>query len=340
MPSFRAALCALACAAWLCAASNARSGDPPKVLLVQAANGESQMARRLHAEFMNLGIAVVEIPDESGDDVARFLSEAALRERAFAAIRVTSDAGGTTVWVADRLTDKILVRALPASRADVGDEVVALEVVELLRASLLELNLPEPSRKPSPPEVAALIGPVDAPPPAGPSRLHAVLAPTVLGGPGGVGPTGHATVGLRYQWSPMLSSRAFVVLPVVPGTVRGPEGHAEVDVAMTGAALDVALTPSSSDWLVSTGAALNVAWIRTVGTTESALLERTDSVFAVVPALVLALHRHLSTRASLGIEALSGVSVPRPVIVFGDRSVAHWGRPLLGASLALELALD
>jgi hypothetical protein len=299
------------------------------------------MARRLHAEFTNLGIAVVEVPDDAGDDNGRFLVDAATRERAFAAIRVVSDAGGITVWVADRLTDKILVRSLPASRAGVGGEVVALEVVELLRASLLELNLPEPRRKPSPPEVAALIAPAEtaAPPPA-PSRFQAELAPTVLACPGGIGPTGHASVALRYKWSPRFSSRLFVTLPVVSGEVRGPEGHAEVAVALAGAAFDVTLTPPSSDWLVSTGAAISGAWIRTAGTTESALAERTDSVYAAVPAIVAALHRRLSTRASLGLELMSGVSLPRPVILFGDRQTAHWGRPLVGASLALALALD
>jgi hypothetical protein len=322
-------------------ASFAHAGDAPKILLLQSPNAESQLARRLHAEFTNLGIAVVEVPDEAGDDAPRFLVDAATRERAFAAIRVVSDAGGVTVWVADRLTDKILVRSLPASRADVGGEVVALEVVELLRASLLELNLPEPSRRPSPPEVAALIAPAEAPPaPSRPSRFHAELAPTVLACPGGIGPTGHANVGLRYQWTPRLSSRLFVILPVVPGTVRGPEGHAEVAVALAGAALEVTLTPPSSDWLFSTGAALSAAWIRTAGTTESALAERTDSVYTAVPALVAALHRRLSTRATLGLEVMSGVSLPRPVILFGERQTAHWGRPLVGASLVLALALD
>jgi hypothetical protein len=334
-------LLAFICAWWLFAASAAQASDAPKILLVQSPNAQSQLAMRLHAEFTNLGIAVVEVPDDAGVDAARFLTDAATREHAFAAIRVVTDAGGVTVWVSDRLTDKTLVRSLPASRADVGGEVVALEVVELLRASLLELNLPEPSRQPSPPEVAALIRPAEAAPlPSRPSRFRAELAPMILAGPGGVGPTGHASVGLRYAWSGRLSSRLFVVLPIVPGNVSGPEGRAEVGVALAGAGLDVSLTQPSSDWIMTTGAAISGAWIRTAGTTESNLLERTDTVYAALPALTAALHRRLGTRASLGLEVLSGVSFPRPVIVFGERQTAHWGRPLLGASLALDLALD
>jgi len=174
-------LLAFVCILWSFAASTARASDPPKILLMQSPNAQSQLALRLHAEFTNLGIAVVEVPDDAGADAARSLNDAATREHAFAAIRVVTDAGGVTVWVADRLTDKILVRSLPASRADVGGEVVALEVVELLRASLLELNLPAPSRQPSPPEVAALIRPAEAaPPPSRPSRFRAELAPMIL----------------------------------------------------------------------------------------------------------------------------------------------------------------
>jgi hypothetical protein len=300
------------------------------------------MVRRLHAEFTNLGIAVLEVPDETTDDAGAFLTEAARREGAFAAVRIVSDGRATTVWVADRLTDKILVRALPASRTGVvGGEVVALEVVELLRASLLELNVPEPSRPSSPPEVAALLAPAEAAPRAErPSRFHAQIAPTVLVAPGGVGPTGHASVGLRYQWTPRLSSRAFVVLPVVAGNVRGPGGRAEVGVGLAGMGLDLALTHPASDWMLLVGGAVAAARIRTVGTSESLLLERADTVYSVVPALLATIQRRLSGRASLGFEVMSGISVPRPIILFGERETAHWGRPLVGASLTLDLALD
>jgi len=42
----------------------------------------------------------------------------------------------------------------------------------------------------------------------------------------------------------------------------------------------------------------------------------------------------------LGLRLFGGMSFPRAVIMFGDRRVAHWGRPLTGASLTLDLALD
>jgi len=334
-------LVALACAVWFCLPCIAQAADPPRILLFRSSNAEPQMARRLHAEFTSLGISVVETADDVGDDPATFLSQAAAREHAFAAILVISDERGVTVWVADRLTDKILLRTLQRSRTEVSGEVLALEVVELLRASLLELNLPDVDRPPARPEVEALLVRPETRPAAEPSpHVAAEISGIVLAGPGGVSPTGHASVGIRYRWTPRISSRAFLVLPVVPGSVRGQEGRAEVGVALAGVGLDIALTRRSSNWTIAVGGAVAMAQLRTVGTSESALLERVDTVYAAVPAAVATLERRLSQRASIGLRFLTGASFPRPVILFADREVAHWGRPLVGASLALDIALD
>jgi len=143
------------------AVSIACAGARPRVLLVRSTGAEPQLAHRLQAEFTNLGIDVIEAPDEAGPDPAAMLTEAAKREQAFAAVRVVSDVGGVTVWVADRLTNKTLVRTLTARTGPIGGEVVALEVVELLRASLLELKVVEPSQAAPPSEVSSLLGPDD-----------------------------------------------------------------------------------------------------------------------------------------------------------------------------------
>jgi hypothetical protein len=210
-----------------------------------------------------------------------------------------------------------------------------------LRASLLELNLPEPRSQPSRPEVRALLAPAEPATPREPaSRLHAEIAPTVFAGPGGVGPTGHAMVGLRYVWNRRLSSRAFVALPVVPAHVRGGEGEAEVDIGLAGAGLEVSLLDPTSGWALYVGGALAIARLRTEGTSQSTLLGRVDTVYAGVPALVASVHRHVVGPASVGLGLIGGVSVPRPVILFADRRAADWGRPLVGAALTIDLALE
>ncbi len=302
------------------------------------------MARRLQVEFTNLGIAVIEAPDDLGPDPTGSLNEAARREGAFAAVRVVSGAGAVTVWVADRITNKTLVRTLTPERGEVAGEVVALEVVELLRASLLELKMPEPERQPPSREVGALFarsegGETQSPTPR-PARLHADVGPTLLVDPGGVGPSGHAEIGLRYAWWHRWSSRAFVVLPVTRGIVRGPEGRAEVSVGLLGIGVDLALTAPASDWVVRAGPAIGLAQVRTAGSTSSSLLERADTMYTALPLIAATLERRVSARVGLGLRLFGGVSFPRAVIFFGDRQVAHWGRPLTGASLTLDLALD
>jgi hypothetical protein len=321
----------------------ARAAERPKIVLLQSVGAPSALGRRLQAELTSMGISVVEASDGDSPSGAKMLVDIAARENAFAAVRVVSEGNLVTVWVADRLTNKTLVRTL-TSTANVGAEVVALQVIELLRASLLELNLSEPnapSRSSSPPELTALLRPTTSPPIAARSpRIHLDVSGVMLGGPGGVSPTGHASIGLRYSFDLRWSSRIFIVLPVVAGTARGPEGRAETGVALAGATLELRLTSPSSEWSFFSGVALAGAMIRTVGTSESALLERTDSVYAAVPAVIATAQRQLSGRASLGVQALGGVSLPRPVIVFGERETAYWGRPLLGGSVVFALGLD
>jgi hypothetical protein len=339
-------LAAFVCIVWCCLpAPPARADAPPRILLLRPPSTEAQLSRRLQAEFTNLGITVVEVADESDDDPTRFLVESAARERAFAAIRVVSNAGGVTVWVADRLTNKILVRTLAPSSSAVGSEVVALEVVELLRASLLELSV-SPKTRPAPPaDVGGLLDArreERAPPPVQPpsSRVHAEIAPTALLTPGGVGPSGHAELGFRYGWTPRVSSRAFVLLPVVPGEVNGAEGSAEVSVGLAGLGLDFAVTEPSSPWTLLVGPAVAAAQIRTVGKSASELLEGTSTVYAAVPLLATRFERRVFGRVAIGGQMFAGMSVPRPVILFGNREAAHWGRPLIGAALILDFLLD
>ena len=325
------------------AVSIACAGTRPRILLVRSASAEPQLAHRLQVEFTNLGIDVVEVPDEAGSNPAGLLTEAAKREQAFAAVRVVSEVGGVTVWVADRLTNKTLVRTLTAGTGQIGGEVVALEVVELLRASLLELKV-EPSRAVPPSEVGNLLVPDDRgerrAAASRVSRLHLEIAPAVLFDPGGIGPTGHADVGLRYDWLSHWSSRAFVLLPVVRGKVRGPEGAADVGVGLVGIGLELAPGDPTAEWSFRAGIGIGVARLQTEGSTASALLERVDAIYTALPFATAMVERRLGARVGVGLRGLTGVSLPRAVVLFGDRQVAVWGRPLLGASLVLNLALD
>ncbi len=332
---------ALACFAWSMVVSTAHAEEVPTILFLRSPEVEPRIVHRLRAEFSNLGIAVVEAPDEPTDDPSGGLFEAAGRARAFAAIRIVVSDRDTTVWIADRTTNKTLVRTLPPSSNPHQSEVVALEVVELLRASVLELNLPEAAReRPPAPQIEALLPLVERSRPAPPPRTRAELAPTILLSPGGMGPTGQAGLGLRYAWTPALSTRGFLLLPVIPGVVSGAEGNAEIDAGLVGLDLQFEWAPTAGHWQLITGVGIAAAAIRVAGTTRSSLLAQVETVYAAVPIVEAALRVDFGSRFGAGARLLGGMSAPRPLILFGDRRVAYWGHPLLGAAATLDVNLD
>lgn len=113
-------------------------------------------AARLIAELLALGFEVrVVAPDgDAGGDVPSRLAQATRREDALAAIRmIQKQPGGIEVWLADRATNKTVLREVLTAEARPGDgataegaaharEEVAVRAVELLRASLLETESP------------------------------------------------------------------------------------------------------------------------------------------------------------------------------------------------------
>jgi hypothetical protein len=146
-----------------------------------------EATRRLEAELRAAGFSVVEVERKSSDD-PRASVEANPKD-GFAAIAiVTTDKGAVAdVWVADRVTQKTVVRRIDVARSSsaTAPSDLAVRSVELLRASLLEvwtadkkaslptdvarfLDLAAPSQAPSPtpPLQPAPIVPIPAPSPS------------------------------------------------------------------------------------------------------------------------------------------------------------------------------
>ena len=82
------------------------------------------------------------------------------------------------IWLSDAVTQKQVVRTLEIPPEGFAEDVLALEIVELLRASLLELRLKKNSPPPSPPSpiAQAIVDsalPFQPPPPSRAIRLEA-----------------------------------------------------------------------------------------------------------------------------------------------------------------------
>ncbi|HWO12025.1 MAG TPA: hypothetical protein VNN80_21170, partial [Polyangiaceae bacterium] len=103
----------------------------------------SLLAARIREELATMGFEpVIEAREASSVDE---LPAIARSGQAAVAVRLEIVENGVRVWVFDRTTGKTLTRELsPATES--GDASLALHVVELLRASLLELKLPDAPR--------------------------------------------------------------------------------------------------------------------------------------------------------------------------------------------------
>jgi hypothetical protein len=208
----------------------------PRVIVISS-DPDSTRSRRLAAELRSLGLSVVSIPPvtDAAPDVA--LPELARRERAMAAVQIVTLALKEQVWIADRVTNKTVMRELPRSplRPDQTDDSIAVGVAELLRASLMEVNSESQARgdyAPTP-RVREL---------AYPSAIRAGATSSVwvaafAGVQPGLRGTGSAWIaqgGAAWRTSTGLGLEAFVAATLSSSSVAGPAGAAQLSSQWVG----------------------------------------------------------------------------------------------------------
>ncbi len=129
--------------------ANLEPGVPPTVAV--ACKPRDCFGLRLVAEFESLGFRGLSL--SSPPSRSRVALSRTRRARRVRSPRFGPSLPSTArrFRIADRATGKLLVREMVSgdSTAD-GDAALALRVVELLRASLLEASLPRPRRARSP----------------------------------------------------------------------------------------------------------------------------------------------------------------------------------------------
>jgi len=105
---------------------------------VVASPSDAQLADRVAADLLSMGVETKRTAAPESDIDLLAIARAG---GVAAAVRIACVPGGVEVWVAERATGKTLMRvAAIASEDDAA--TLALRTVELLRASLIELNLP------------------------------------------------------------------------------------------------------------------------------------------------------------------------------------------------------
>jgi hypothetical protein len=321
-------------------AARAQADELPRIAVVHAASAADGVTGRLRDELSTLGLSVVDVtlgPEEG----ATSLDDAARRVDAFAAVQVVPAKGGVEVWIADRVTGKTLLRELVVAPGAALDDVVALQAVELLRASLAELGF---SKKPagdvrSTPAVTRS-APSLPPPRRETRKFWLQVGPALAISPGGLSASGHALIGFRWRAAKQVGADAWGLLPVLSASVSGPEGTADVSPLLFGADVAIWFLEPEADFQVSGAGGVALARLGIDGHAVPPLASRAETSIAPVPFARVSLERRLGSRLGLELDGFVGVAAPRPVLRFNGREVADWGRPLVIGTICFDAAFD
>ena len=314
--------------------------DPSALIaVVRDTETDERTLTRLRSELDALGLRVVEVSAPAEDRSPRGLERAAREVGAFAALRIVPWEGGIEVWIADRVTGKTVLRELVVAPGEAADEVVALRAVELLRASLLELELPheQSGDVPPPPAVKRLVSrPEPAPAESAPKFGIGLGVGPVLS-PGGVLPSWQLMLKARYVMAPRWGAELVTLLPTLPSAIQQPEGSADISIFFVGAALTLDLLPPPNPWTARAALGVGGAALRMVGAANAPYVSRTDNVIVALPYTRLDLLYRIASDVRFGASIWAGVALPRATVTFADRQVASWGRPAGVGTALLEL---
>jgi hypothetical protein len=288
---------------------------------------------RLRAELGELGLDVRQIEKKSNEVLPRDLVEAARRMEAIVAFRVLISNKQVDVWIADRVTGKVVLREILSNDGGGLDErVVALRAVELLRVSLMELSAPHQSR-----------GEIAAPAEVATSaslweewdRYSLGLNGVVLWSPGGSRPGLGALI--SFAWHPSwLGVRLAGGSALEPAQFIGPEGRGEITTRWATVNLTMQPALGWSKWRprFTMGATLLATHLR--GIAQAPRTASQNSILTVAPTINAdigwVLHRNF--HVVLGIHYLRPLESAK--IVFDERDVGLFGKHILFATLGLD----
>jgi hypothetical protein len=345
----RVAAIAIGIATTTAAPTAARAAS--RVVLVEAPDASLRDATsRLRGELAAAGFEVSEVSAQAADDAG-----------SFATVRLQRTASGAIeVWVSDQLTAKTVVRRIGNRPRDRAPRVIAIRALELLRASLLEIESPPPpppddvpAAPPPPPVPADVVAWVRAESPAPPALSERASAGTtnakvpvvehVAVGAGaallasfdGLGPVVLPAVDLWIALNASLAMRVTLAGPGFRGGLENAAGTALVRQEL--AKIELVWLPAvGPTWLapmVSVGAGPYHLHVR--GTATPPFRPASDDVWAALLDAGVGLAGRMSPRAAIVIDAHAVVTTPRAAVAIGDAQVASAGAPSLFTSLQL-----
>jgi hypothetical protein len=317
--------------------------EPPgveRVIVLARTPGDEGAILHLRAELGESDWRVLEVPFDERD--ARSLGRIAERERASAVVRMDARRGVIELWV--RRPEGAVEEALDASGEARSESVLALRVVEALRARGLRIERahaePPPALEAPPPVVAPAPAKVAPAPPVpeargDAARLWLALGPGLLVSPGGLDPELVIEADVRIEFAARWSLGASGLVPLATRSLSGPEGEALVATWLAGGVLELewARLPFGG---VRSGLGAGVSVTSMSGDAEQGFEGANDTVTSFAPQARSSFHVDLGESFELCAGVALGVTIPEVKVAFGERTAASWGRPFFLASIALE----
>jgi hypothetical protein len=310
-------------------------------ILLLVDRSERGLSDRVRAELVALGF---DVRSSSGNDTPptrEALEDAARAVGAIAALRIRPSRAGVEVWLTDRVTGKTLLRdvVLPRAGAQHDDAIVAARAVELLRASLLELDEAHPPRGEVEPSdsLRDFVRKTDARQEAPTATLD--LSGALVSSPGGIGPAAAVRGGGGYALSERWRLSLSALTTLMASRVSVPDGTAAPSICLFMLGTEAAVL-SGSRLELRLRAEGGVHWLHVVGEGEEPNQGRRENAVAAAGAFGVAGVVHLGGAVRLRLDGSLGATAPRPVIRMLGREVASWGRPFTVLALGVEVALD
>ena len=301
--------------------------------------------RLLAREFRALGFTVLIIPARAVGERERRLELQELTEARSAAcavriVRPVAGQGAVELWINDRVTKKMLFRQLEIA-PEVGDreaEIIALRVVEMLRASLLELRIEQTSgrKKVVPPAVGRLVPPA---PPAPPSMLDLELQSGAWISSGGAPVLGMLHAQVRLRLPAQLSVTADFGLSVLSGDLHQDGLSSTFDVSeafVWGAWHPTPIGAAEPAFGLGAGA----LFPRAEGISgEPGLTMKKDDTRVGAAACRFDLVWRFTPWVAAIFSVTAGFAFPEITVRFVDQEVAHAGNPFAEVLAGLRVSL-
>ena len=330
--------------------SPSNAGEPATIVLVSN-HADAAIIPLLRAELANLGLNVLVVDRGDHELTPSELTDAARRNRAFAAFRVLVGQGRVEVWLADRVTGKVLLREVlktQTQQTETGESAVVARAVELLRASLLELDVDErpTGEVQKPAELPKALQPPERPP--GPQRRNSGVALNtsfvLLDASLSTRPSPGLGVALRWQIVPNFSLLGRVAAPLAGPEYSMPEGHTQLTPRLATASAKWSSNATGHGFGAGIESGIGVLWTRAVGVGAEGYTGFVASDVEPVPFAGAELSYSATRSIAFALGLLGGPGLrPTKYVLTKDNStdekvIGRYGRWVGLASLGLDVA--